>query len=170
MTELNTTDRERFWARVERGPGCWLWTQFRDPEGYGRFWVVSRRRRVRAHRVAFELETGINPGDLFVCHTCDNPRCVHPDHLFMGTSEDNSRDRDSKGRQARGTTSGARTQPHRVCRGSRNGRAKLDEAMVRALRAEIAGGMSLSEVARRFAVSVQVIWAIHHRKRWRHVS
>jgi hypothetical protein len=85
----------RFWAKVKVTEYCWLWTgALRN--GYGRFGSPPYRY---AHRVAWELTNG-SPGDLKVLHKCDNPKCVRPDHLFLGTQRDNIRDRAQKGRTA----------------------------------------------------------------------
>lgn len=111
-----------FWARVVKEDGCWRWVGAIDRGGYGRFTV--RRRAIRAHRYAWEAVNGPVPTGLCVCHHCDNPRCVRPDHLFVGTYADNNRDRDAKGRTARGLRSGAHTMPWRRTFGDRNGLRK----------------------------------------------
>lgn len=87
--------RESFFARVKRGAGCWEWPN-KMGNGYGQ----TRRggKFIYAHRLAYELYTGTPPGALFVCHTCDNPICVRPSHLFLGTSSDNLQDCVAKGR------------------------------------------------------------------------
>ena len=88
-----------FWSKVDRSGECWIWTGDKMPRGYGR---VRRRDRtyVGAHRVAWEIVKGPIPAGLHVCHRCDNPPCVRPDHLFVGTASDNARDRDAKGRNS----------------------------------------------------------------------
>jgi len=88
---------ERFWSFVERGEGCWLWKGGLSGSGYGNFW--SDGKTVRAHRYAWEITHGRPvPEGLYVLHRCDTPRCCNPEHLFVGTLRDNSRDMAAKGR------------------------------------------------------------------------
>jgi len=142
---------DRFWSRVEKTDSCWLWTgrvkSAKKP--YGGFDIEGRK--VRAHRFSYELHFGPIPDGLCVCHTCDNPRCVNPDHLWLGTHQDNLADMVAKGRQARG---------------SGNGKAKLTEADVLAIRASSLGQRKLGRI---YGVTPQAISHIVHRKRWKHV-
>jgi hypothetical protein len=103
------TIEERFWARVEKGEGCWIWTgRFSTGREYGQFEYREDGRKVSvpAHRFSYELAFGKIEGhvghdlerEICVCHRCDNPPCVNPEHLFLGSDKDNIRDMISKGR------------------------------------------------------------------------
>jgi HNH endonuclease len=87
---------ERFWAKVKRGPGCWEWQGYRDRKGYGR--IGGGKDSQLVHRLSWSLHHG-DPGELCVLHHCDNPPCVNPDHLFLGTIQDNNADMIAKGRR-----------------------------------------------------------------------
>ena len=93
------TAEERFWSYVNKGDGCWEWTASRSGKGYGVFFHLGfSGRRTSAHRFSWELHNGPVPAGLHVLHHCDNPSCVRPDHLWLGTQSDNSKDMWNKGR------------------------------------------------------------------------
>jgi hypothetical protein len=90
----------RFWAKVKKTDGCWQWTGAATPDGYGFLAraINGERHPLRAHRFSWELHRGPVPEGLWVLHRCDNPRCVNPDHLFLGDRTANMRDCAAKGR------------------------------------------------------------------------
>jgi hypothetical protein len=109
---------DRFWAKVQKSDGCWEWTAAHLPQGYGEFMMKLpsevRARPHRAHRVAWMLANKrLIPAGLYVCHHCDNPKCVRPEHLFLGTHADNTRDMVKKGRHFLGKErSGSQEKSH----------------------------------------------------------
>lgn len=118
------TVEQRFWAKVAKrdGDGCWEWTANRNNRGYGLF-AVSRGQTRSAHRVSYEMANGPIPDGLYVCHSCDNPPCVRPSHLWLGTNSQNMLDAVKKGRHA-----GGFTQDRDAARGaSAKGTARLKE-------------------------------------------
>lgn len=89
----------RFWSKVSKndGDGCWEWTGVIQNEGYGRFWL--KPKMITAHRFSYELHHGAIKCGALVLHRCDNPKCVRPDHLFLGTPADNMQDMLKKDRK-----------------------------------------------------------------------
>lgn len=149
---------DRFWDRVnkdgpvvrpELGP-CWVWTASTSDRGYGQIDIRpgGRKRTISAHRLSWELHNGA-PGGLHVLHRCDNPPCVRPEHLFLGTHAENLRDMALKGRQ-----------PNRIL-------SAADVAQIRSLRQ---AGMPIRALAKRFAVALSTVSMIVTHRSWRHVT
>lgn len=99
--KLSKSDIRRFWSKVVRTEGCWIFTGSLTHNGYGR--LSANGHTYRAHRVAYEVSVGAVPDGMCICHKCDNRICVRPDHLFLGTDIDNIQDRNQKGRQCKGS-------------------------------------------------------------------
>ena len=99
----------RFWKFVQKTPTCWIWTAVRNQQGYGRVYVHQTRRVESAHRVSWWLAGHEIPSGMWVLHRCDNPPCVNPDHLWLGTRLDNMRDMTRKRRHPLNEQNKART-------------------------------------------------------------
>jgi len=138
---------ERFCEKVAKSPGCWLWQGHISKLGYGKFMGKH------AHRIAWELRNGPIPLGLDVCHHCDNPACVNPEHLFLGTASDNMKDCVSKGRLDH--------------RGKRNSNAKLTEALIREIRST---ALTQRKLAAKFGVSEANIYYIQKGLTWGEVA
>lgn len=143
-----TRSADLFARAIPRPSGCWEFEGGLQSEGYG-YWTVGGRS-VLAHRAMWAIHHG-DPGALDICHSCDNRRCLNPDHLFIGTREDNMRDASSKGR---------------TCRGERRQNSKLTEATVREIRQLARVGGSRRLMAERFGVCHRQITAVILRKAW----
>lgn len=146
---MTDTIQERFESKFTKSDGCWEWTAGKFWDGYGSFRVAERKQK--AHRVAYQLYVGEIPEGLCVCHHCDNRKCVNPAHLFLGTSNENMRDRDNKGR---------------VASGEKSGRAKLTEEQVIEARARYKDGVHIVDLAKEFGVAQSTMSYIVHHLRW----
>jgi hypothetical protein len=206
-TEINLSEKDiaRFWAKVNKdGPTmphmetpCWVWTASTNNKGYGQLMVS--KKPLKAHRIAWVLTNGAIPHDgsfhgICVCHHCDNPLCVNPSHLFLGTNTDNVRDMAAKGRHwslikpecaARGDRHSSRTKPECVlrgdahysrhspellARGESNAASKLTADKIPVIRAVYAaGGISHRLLALRFNVSQNTVGRIIRGEGWRHI-
>lgn len=153
-----------FWKHVAiLGPEhCWEWQSYCRPAGYGQ---LTRRGAVRpAHRVSWELAHGPIPDGLFVCHHCDNPPCVNPAHLFVGTPRDNFTDMVIKGRER------FHLREHPAL-GETNQNAKLTTEQVVAMRDEYAaGGVTQKQLAARYGISPALASFVVAGRAWQHVT
>ena len=150
----------RFWRHVNQlGPDdCWLWTAHINKKGRGQAWVGGGKSEA-ASRVAYRLVIGEIPDGMYVCHHCDNPACVNPLHLFLGTQDDNMQDMVDKGRSNKPV-------------GIRNGRAKLNEDSVRFIRANYkyrSPTYGQKQLAKMFGVCVLTIQEVLDGRKWLHV-
>jgi hypothetical protein len=152
---------ERFWSKVDRSGGenaCWPWRAALLKTGYGAFNL--RGKISRAHRVAWELTRNASPGELHVCHTCDNRPCCNPNHLFLGTRADNMADMARKGRNRK---------PHGM-HGENNPAAVLSEQDVVDILRALSAGVRGNFLAAVYGVSDSRVASIKHRRSWRHIQ
>lgn len=148
------TLEERFWAKVDRGDGCWTWTAARNNHDYGVL-GIGDKKLVYAHRYSYELSNGPIPEGMFVCHSCDNPPCVNPTHLFLGTQTDNMQDSALKQRAARLT-------------GEDGPAAKLTWEQAREIRQVYAvEDISFNRLAQRYGVNHKTVAGVIRGMTWR---
>lgn len=157
------TFEDRFWPKVDKTPGlgpkgdCWEWTGLRHDYGYG---VTSYYgRKMGTHQISYVMHKGEIPKGMHVCHECDNPPCVNPAHLWLGTQTENMKDMYSKGR---GAKSEKRARP-----GTKNHAAKITESDVLAIRND---PRILAEIAKTYGISIATTHSIKSGKTWKHVK
>ncbi len=155
MNKHNSDIRFRSHVDSSKGPdNCWNWLAFRDKSGYGTtYW--RGKRGLKAHRVAYALIHGSIPDGLFVLHSCDNPSCCNPKHLYLGTHADNMADMVSKNRQVRG---------------SKNIGSKLQASDVLRIKHLSSTGLKLREIVLMYDVSYEAIRQIVRGITWRHIK
>lgn len=151
-----------FWKRVNKTETCWLWTGAKCPSrrsqpiGYGKLQVNKNPvRHIYAHRLSWMIHFGSISKGKKVLHRCDNPPCVNPAHLFLGTQVDNMKDCKQKGRNASG---------------ARHGRTRITDKEVLDIRRRVADGESTRSVARLYGMGKSTIWQISARINWRHIE
>jgi DNA-binding CsgD family transcriptional regulator len=146
---------ERFHEKWELSDnGCWEWTGALMGKGYGFLKIPGTRKQIGAHRLSFLIHHGPLPDDALVCHTCDNPKCVKPSHLFAGSASDNLQDMKHKDRHLNG---------------ARNGQAKLTDDKVRQIHRMNRKGLSQGKIAKSFGIAQSTVFKILNGQRWEHI-
>ena len=152
-------EEARFWSKVNKTENCWIWIGGKNDEGYGKFTIGRGKKHVNAHRYSYELFHKVSPGDMLVCHHCDNTSCVNPQHLYLGTAKDNSNDKVKRGRSNSPV-------------GSRSYLSKLKESDILVIRNAISfDGIEekANQLAEQYNVKIDCIYDILRRQRWKHV-
>ncbi len=151
---------------------CWEWTSKKTPAGYGYFYMGKAwpggTKGCNASTASYALHKGEITKGMFVCHTCDNPACVNPDHLFLGTCKDNVRDMMQKNRHSHGERHSAIlkvTAP----KGERHCRAKFTNESIQKVFELRSKGITYKEIATIYGVDFTCIYKIIKRKRWKHI-
>lgn len=153
-----------FWEKVDKSNDCWVWTAALTEKGYGVAWDGHRTQK--AHRVAFYLTNGYWP-ESCVLHKCDNPPCVNPDHLWLGTRNDNNRDMYEKGRNRKGPLPKDKNYNHP--RGTNHPGAILSPDIVRAIRAD-KEKFSYSQLAKKYNIGMTTAYKVVKGITWSHVE
>lgn len=172
----DATRRRFFWRNVTLGDGCW--PRVGAPANGGYSTLIICGKRVRAHRYSYESFVGPIPQGKLVCHKCDNPACVRPDHLFLGTHKDNSQDMIQKGRNMhvtkpetlpRGDRNGTRTMPETVRKGEMIEWHVLTDASAKEIRERYWGGEIAPDLCQEFRISISAIYKCVYGFTWKHV-
>lgn len=152
---FNRTFENRFWSKVKKTDACWLWEASTTTRGYGQISRDSDGNMIKAHRASYIMAYGEISEGLQVCHSCDIPTCVRPDHLFLGTCADNLKDRNNKNRQAKGEVLGS---------------SKLKEKDINTIRETYSlGSKTMQEIALDYGVCNATVWNVINNKTWKHV-
>lgn len=163
-SKKGTTLEDRFWLKINKtsssiyynGTRCWVCTSYKHTQGYGLFKVKGEHGYIHkgAHRISYEIKYGSIPESIKVCHHCDNPPCVNPEHLFLGTQKDNMMDAAKKERLGK-------------AKGSKNGYSKLTEAQVIVI---LGDTRFHKQIAKDYNVTRSVISGIKRGYSWKHVK
>lgn len=158
-SQIEKTPTERFFESFEKlsTTDCWEWTSYKANFGYGK--LRANGREVRAHRFSYEYFVGPIPNGLCVLHKCDNPPCVNPKHLYIGTKRDNARDMIERGRAYQPPT-----------QGEYNSQAKLHDGDIHVIRYLVECGLKQTHVANFLGISKHQVNSIVHKRSWAHVT
>ncbi len=168
--ELSLDFQKAFWSKTDcvEGGACWLWKAAKTTHGYGAVKIAGRV--LFAHRVAYALINRSTPVDKLVCHSCDNPACINPLHLFLGSHADNSRDMRNKNRQAIGARNGTKTCPASIARGDKHGRSILSSEQVANIKRLLSAGETCRKIGSMFGVGRSTVGEIKRGRTWTHIS
>lgn len=146
---------------------CWTWLGYKDAKGYG---IIKRLgKSYKAHRLSYSIHKGRIPDGLVVCHTCDNPSCVNPNHLWTGTHRENQLDCNNKNRRAKGIRHRSYLYPEQVPRGEASGMSKLSAGNVRFIKQNLKTHTQ-TYFAKMFNVNQTTIGMILRGKTWKHIT
>ncbi len=166
VNNMNIVDR--FWLKVTKTDGCWVWQGCKNYSGYGQ--ITIKDKHYRAHRLAWILTNGEIPEGMFVCHRCDNPSCVNPRHLFIGTPKDNVDDMISKGRAVFHIFNNPQDNPPPRYYGEKHPRAKLTEKQVLEIKELIKTDLTFRQIAAKYGVSKKTVSHIKTGYRWSYLN
>lgn len=155
MPSMTEEQIDKFWSEVfiKEQSECWEWSGCRHVTGYGK--TTVNRKDYTTHRLAYFISRRIDPGELLVCHHCDNRACCNPVHLFLGTHKENVTDMVKKGRNPRGDSSRS---------------SKLTEVDLSTIQSMRSNGLTYKKIAKILGVSVVCVWQAHNRTNWKHVA
>jgi len=153
----------------EPNSGCWLWLGALDHDGYGSFYV-KRNVEPKAHRFSYELYCEPIPENLSVLHKCDNPCCVNPDHLFVGTQDDNMKDMKNKGRHRNPEINGLKLHPEKAARGEKVNTAKLTEKDCYKVVEYYKQGYTQKQISEIYNVHYTTIGGVINGRYWKHLN